>query len=193
MPWTMGVLSLQRAWTLAGRVVIFHWGPAMIVLPLGHVFLDLVLVFMLVAGVMRARSGLRGCIPVSLVWRQVGWVALRVLLALGLARLFFDATMEGVERALGDGQQAMAFAIIFAAIGWVAAQVFVATGSVLQFVLRKRRLRLIVLPDLALFLMLAAWLCHAGLSVEFQDSAGASALPSPPGSVSRSSMAPGFV
>ncbi len=99
--------------------------------------------------------------------RHVLQIAFRVALAIGVAAALPYAHLQWGEAYPGDGQQASGFMLIFVLIGCVAAAVFVAAGSLLQFLLRRRRPAFTVLSDVVLFLAFAGTLAYAGLTAQY--------------------------
>jgi hypothetical protein len=102
--------------------------------------------------------------------RHILLALFRLLLAVGVIyALPFSHTKWG-ETYPGDGQQGFGFIIVFILIGLVAAAVFVGLGSLVQFLLRKRPVRLTVFADLGLFLIFAGVLIYGGVTARYHDS-----------------------
>lgn len=109
--------------------------------------------------------------------RHLPLVLLRMLLAIGVAVALPYSHEKWGETYPGDGQQAFGFIIIFAAIGVGAAALFLLFGSVAHYHLRRKRVRMTLFTDLALFILFAGLLVYGGVTAKYSD-----AKPSPPAS-----------
>lgn len=101
--------------------------------------------------------------------RHILLVLLRLLLAIGVVAALPYSHLQWGEPYPGEGQQAFGIIMIFFVIGEGAAAVFVGLGSLGQFLLRRRPVRLTVLTDFCLFLLFTGVLIYAGLTATYHD------------------------
>jgi hypothetical protein len=101
--------------------------------------------------------------------RHILLALLRMVLAVGVVCALPLSHSKWGEPYPGDGQQGFAFFIIFTLIGMVAGLSFVGIGSLAQMLLRRRKARVTVIADVALFLFFAGVLAYAGVTAKYHD------------------------